>query len=163
MSALEVPPTWGPSRRRDLGATSPRPIRRGNLQLVGPGFVPVPARVTTAPARPAVRAGMPRAAAGQPPLRLTLLGRRVVAGAALLAATAVSVGLGTWAGTVVRESAVAQTAAVTVAAGDTLWSVASAATPPSEDVREVVTRIAELNALSSQDLTVGQQLVVPAP
>ncbi|WP_127130830.1 LysM peptidoglycan-binding domain-containing protein [Georgenia sp. SYP-B2076] len=161
MSALEVQPVLGPtSPRRRPAAPAARPVRRGNLQLVGPGFVPVAPGPT--PARPPARAARPWTAAARQPLRLTLLGRRVVAGVVLLAATAVSVGLGAWAGTAARHSAAADTAAVTVAEGDTLWAVASAAALPGDDVREVVGRIAELNGLSSPQLRAGQQLIVPA-
>lgn len=52
-------------------------------------------------------------------------------------------------------------AEVTVAPGDTLWSVAVSADSDAE-IQEVIARIAELNDLSSSELHPGQTLYVPA-
>ena len=49
--------------------------------------------------------------------------------------------------------------AVTVHAGDTLWTIASRWT--DEDVREVVERIRTANRMEGTDIRAGQQLVVP--
>jgi hypothetical protein len=54
-----------------------------------------------------------------------------------------------------------QTATVTVAPGETLWSLATELAP-HRDPREVVAEIVELNGLSSSLLTAGQPLAVPA-
>ena len=51
---------------------------------------------------------------------------------------------------------------MTVAAGDTLWAVASDVARPGEDVRDVVASIAALNDLGDHELRAGQQLLVPA-
>jgi hypothetical protein len=51
--------------------------------------------------------------------------------------------------------------AVTVSSGETLWGLASSVTGPGEDVRDVLDRIVELNALSDSTVHPGQQLLVP--
>lgn len=169
MSALVVQPAWQPStvrpaRRRPA---STRPVRRGNLQLVGPDFVPQ-AAPSAAPA-PIAPSSTPaplarRAPAAQHRLRLTPLGRRVVAGAALVIAGGLAVGVGAAAGRAVSGApSSGDVATVTVAAGENLWSVASAASAPGEDVRELVAEISVLNELGSAELRAGQQLLVPAP
>jgi hypothetical protein len=171
MSALVVQPAWQPStvrpaRRRPA---STQPARRGNLQLVGPGFVPQPARPSAAGARAVPASAVPAATRRPVPvtagrLRLTPLGRRVLAGAALVAASTLAIGVGAAAGRAVSAPpAGADVATVTVAAGESLWSVASAATGPGEDVRERVAEIAAMNELGSHELRAGQQLLVPAP
>ncbi|GAA1623998.1 LysM peptidoglycan-binding domain-containing protein [Georgenia ruanii] len=152
MSALVAQPAWRPAPVRPV-----RPVRRApraagaraHLQVVGPGFVPVPAPVAARPAPPA-------------PLRLTALGRGVVAALALVAAAAVAVGLGSVAGAAVAGPPAQDVATVTVAAGDTLWAVASEVAGPGEDVRDVVATIAALNDLGDHQLRAGQQLLVPA-
>ncbi|KAE8763323.1 LysM peptidoglycan-binding domain-containing protein, partial [Georgenia thermotolerans] len=88
--------------------------------------------------------------------------RRVVATLALVAAAAVAVGLGSAAGSAVAAPAAEDVATVTVAAGDTLWAVASEVARPGEDVRDVVATIAALNDLGEHQLRAGQQLLVPA-
>jgi LysM repeat protein len=50
---------------------------------------------------------------------------------------------------------------VTVAPGDTLWSIAGVAAP-NADRRDTVDQIRELNALSGSQLQAGQRLAVPA-
>jgi LysM repeat protein len=49
---------------------------------------------------------------------------------------------------------------VTVAPGDTLWSIAGEAAP-GVDRRDTVHRIVELNALAGPELSVGQRVAVP--
>jgi LysM repeat protein len=154
MSALVVHPAWqpapaGPARR----GGSVRAVSRGNLQLVGPGFVPVP--VATAAGRTAVSRPEPSA------LRLTVRGRRVVATLALIVATGVSVAVGSLVGLAANPSSQAATTTVTVAAGETLWSVATDAAGSGQDPRDVVEQITALNGLASSDLVAGQQLLVP--
>jgi nucleoid-associated protein YgaU len=160
MSAVLAQPAWqpAPAPRPARRATGGRPVRRGNLQLVGPGFVPPAA----APARDARAEEAARAAAPPAALRLTVRGRRVVAVLALVAATAVSVGAGALVGMAANPAADGATTTVTVGAGETLWSLASAAASPGEDPREVVEQITALNGLASSDLAVGQELILPA-
>ena len=50
----------------------------------------------------------------------------------------------------------------TVAAGDTLWQIASRVTTPGEDIRDVVIRLEQLNRMSSVDLRAGEQILIPA-
>lgn len=47
------------------------------------------------------------------------------------------------------------------AAGDTLWSYASAITPDGGDVRDTIDDLISLNHLDGVSLQVGQQLKVP--
>jgi hypothetical protein len=51
---------------------------------------------------------------------------------------------------------------VTVDEGDTLWEIAGGVAPAGE-VREMVHRIIELNALPGPELAAGQELAVPLP
>jgi len=53
-----------------------------------------------------------------------------------------------------------QTRTVEVGAGDTLWGIASDVAEPGE-VREMVHRIEQLNALTGPELTEGQEVAVP--
>jgi hypothetical protein len=52
------------------------------------------------------------------------------------------------------------TRTVVVHEGDTLWAIAGEVAAPGE-VREMVHRIQELNALSGSGLVLGQELAVP--
>ncbi len=107
---------------------------------------------------------MPRAAGARRPaapgtLRLTVRGRRVVA---LLAVALV--GLVSLVGGRAFADAPARALEVqtySVAAGDTLWALATTLARPGEDVRDVVDEIVDLNGLAGAELTVGQRLVVP--
>ena len=164
MSAVLAHPAWQPAQapgvrpaRRRTGA---RPVRRGNLQLVGPGFVP-PAGAPTADGERG-RADEARQVATSAPLRLTVRGRRVVTALALVLATGVSVGVGAVVGVAVNPAVGGETTTVTVGAGETLWSLASGVAGPGEDPRELVEHITALNGLASSELAVGQELVVPA-
>lgn len=49
-----------------------------------------------------------------------------------------------------------------VSAGDTLWSVATAHYPPSEDPRPIVEEIRALNDLSGSKLYPGMHLKLPS-
>ncbi|GAA4286786.1 LysM peptidoglycan-binding domain-containing protein [Georgenia daeguensis] len=157
MSALVAQPAWSAPARPARRRVGTRPAGRGSLQLVGPGFVP-PVVAPAAPVRPVV-SRPPREEA--PGLRLTARGRRVLTTLALLAATGASVGLGALVGTAANPASSSATTTVTVAPGQTLWSLASATAAPGEDPRDVLAEITELNGLASSELAVGQELLVP--
>ncbi|MPV37069.1 LysM peptidoglycan-binding domain-containing protein [Georgenia subflava] len=95
-------------------------------------------------------------------MRLTVRGRRVLVVLALVIATAISVGIGAWIGTAGSSGSAGEVVTVTVAPGETLWTVAGAAAAPGDDVRDVIAEIAELNSLVGADIRAGQQLFVPA-
>jgi Tfp pilus assembly protein FimV len=99
----------------------------------------------------------PRAEA---PLRLTRRGRVVLS---LLALLVVALGAVLFAsGADADAPAAPQEVTVhTVASGESLWQIASAAPPAGQDVRDVMDDVMELNQLSGSQLSVGQQLVVP--
>ena len=105
---------------------------------------------------------VPRAAA--PPLRLTRRGRIVVAVAAALLVTIISL---IAAGVAQATSHAPSSRAarqnldqVVVRPGQTLWSVAESA-DPDQDTRVVVRQIVDLNSLSGPTVQAGQQLWVP--
>lgn len=54
-----------------------------------------------------------------------------------------------------------KTELVSVAPGDSLWSIASTYVGDNSDVRDMIYRIKKLNNLSSADLLVGQTISVP--
>jgi hypothetical protein len=116
---------------------------------------------TITPIRPsievAVRPERPAATPGRQ-VRLTRRGRLAV----LLAALAVTLGVGLWlaSGSVAsQEAGVVQVEVVTVEPGETLWDIASDAT--DGDVRAMMQRISDLNTLDSSMLYAGQELRVP--
>ena len=109
--------------------------------------------------RPAETRRRQIAAAPAVPLRLTRRGRLVIT---LFVAALLAVGALLGAQTALAGSAV-ETPAVqtlTVAPGDTLWSIASSV-PHQGDVRDTIAEIRDLNALRSSELLVGQELLVP--
>lgn len=148
MSALAIPT---PVRPAPAGG---RPARRGHLQLVGPDFVPTSPRQTDVASRPAAR----------PAVRLTARGRLVRSLLALTAGVGVAVAGGTWLGGVAADaqSYSGPTERVSVGAGDTVWAIAAATAGEGQDVRDVVDDILRINGLASGDVSVGQQLLVPA-
>lgn len=162
MSALVAHPAWQPDRQSRQPGTRPdhRPVRRGGLELVGPGFVPRTAR-PAAPVAASPTAQRPARGTTPAPLRLTRRGRAVLALLAFVVASALSVGLGVSLGLSAPAGAAGETVAVTVQPGDTLWVLAAGVAGPGEDVRDVVAEIAELNALRTHDLSAGQQVLVP--
>lgn len=50
---------------------------------------------------------------------------------------------------------------ITVHTGDTMWAIADRWADQDEDVREVIYRICETNALANTNLQPGQKLLVP--
>ena len=122
-----------------------------------------------APQSAASRSHAPRQAGLRPdvtpvPLRLTRRGRLVVAALAALLVTVISL--------LAANAAQATNHAlppgatrqhlvqVVVGAGQSLWSVAESA-DPGQDTRAVVQQIVDLNGLSSDVVSAGQQLWVP--
>ena len=117
-----------------------------------------------------IRRGRPRAVAAShaqrtaPPLRLTRRGRIVVAVAAALLVTIISllaagVAQATNHGPSPR-AARQNLVQVVVRPGQSLWSVAESA-DPDQDTRLVVRQIVDLNSLSGPTVQAGQQLWVP--
>jgi len=96
-------------------------------------------------------------------LRLTVRGRRVLAGLAALPAAAVLTAaiLGGGAALASRPGgANVHFETVTAHTGDTLWGVAQQVAPHS-DPRDVVDAIVRLNALDQVTLTPGQRIAIP--
>ena len=153
-AATEFAPT------RDLPAVSlPAP------RLSAVPSVPMPA-TPPAPGAPSRVASVtvlhrPQAAAHAAPVRLTRRGVVVLTtvvlalGAALFAIAASSSAAGAGA-----RSSDPHIQAVTVAPGDTLWSIASRVAP-DRDPRAEVSALQRRNHLSGVGLTPGQHLVVP--
>ncbi len=50
----------------------------------------------------------------------------------------------------------------TVAAGETLWSIAADLTPTGDDVNETIGEIQALNAKESSALQAGEQILIPS-
>jgi hypothetical protein len=100
-----------------------------------------------------------RAASASGQVRLTRRGRMVV----LLVGLILALGAALWlaSGSVATdEPGVVQVEIVTVAPGETLWGIASAAATDG-DVEAMMQRIRELNTLESSMLIVGQEIRVP--
>jgi len=122
-----------------------------------------PARAQ-APRTQAPRTQAPRGNAAAVPLRLTRRGRIVVAAAAALLVTLLSL-LATGAAWATSHSATPRgadrsLAQVVVLPGQSLWSVAESA-DPNADPRLVMQQIIELNGLTGDVIQAGQRLWVP--
>lgn len=93
------------------------------------------------------------------PLRLTRRGRLAVTGVLAAAGVTGSLFVGSlgFAGTQAERPAVRY---VTVAPGDTLWSIAGEVAP-AQDRRDTVARILELNARETSGLRAGDRIAVP--
>jgi hypothetical protein len=112
----------------------------------------------------AVRPPAPRGQAAPAPLRLTRRGRIVVAAAAALLVTLLSL-LATGAAWATSHSVPARgayrgVAQVVVLPGQSLWSVAENA-DPNADTQAVMQQIIDLNGLTSDVINIGQRLWVP--
>lgn len=94
------------------------------------------------------------------PVRLTRRGRLVIlalfVGLVFVALTM----LGGQSAATDEEGTPLPTRTVVVEPGDTLWDIAATVAEPGE-VREMIHRIQELNALPSASLDAGQQIAVP--
>ena len=103
-----------------------------------------------------------RQAARRPQVRLTRRGRVVVVGFGLLVAFVLGVVLAS--GSLATDKqGTPQVEVVTVQPGDTLWDIAgdAAAATGGDDVRSMMDRIRDLNALDSSVVYAGQDLRVP--
>ncbi|AIY16390.1 LysM peptidoglycan-binding domain-containing protein [Pimelobacter simplex] len=122
--------------------------------------------VTLAPrVAPARRTAAAPAAVRRPAgsVRLTRRGRLLVFVLALLAVVAAALWLAAGSAASRDAGAPAEVDVVTVAPGDTLWDIASdAAATTGDDVRDMMQRIEQLNALDGGTVYVGQDLRVPA-
>lgn len=114
---------------------------------ISPGFA--------APRTRAVRTARPAA-----PVRLTRRGRLVITFLFLGLLMAALTVFGATSAATGEAGEPVPTRTVMVDEGDTLWMIASEVAAPGE-VREMVHRIEELNALSGAGLAVGQRLAVP--
>ena len=98
-------------------------------------------------------------------LRLTTRGRRIVATlAALPAVIALSIALISGGSALASRDTGAPTGSfmtLTVAAGESLWSIAEQIAPGA-DPRDVVDSIVRLNALDGVTVSAGQQISIPA-
>ena len=119
---------------------------------------------------PAIRRDTPgarsvrRSETPAPPLRLTRRGRVVVAVAAALLVTVISL-LVAGVAQATNDGPSARAARqhlvqVVVRPGQSLWSVAESA-DPDQDTRAVVQQIIDLNSLNGDTVLAGQQLWVP--
>lgn len=95
-----------------------------------------------------------------PSYRLTRRGRLAVLALALLAVLAVGILWSSGSVATERPGIPEPTETVMVSSGDTLWAIASEAADGG-DVRAMVERIQQLNALDSGALSAGQRLAVP--
>lgn len=106
----------------------------------------------------AVKAARPAPAPAS--VRLTRRGRMVVTLLFLVALTVVLSVFGSTSAATGEAGSPLPTRTVVVAEGDTLWAIAADVAEPGE-VREMVHRIQELNALEGSGLALGQELAVP--
>jgi len=126
-----------------------------------PGFAPrrrpvvAPRRLAAVPSVPSVPA-TPAA----PAVRLTRRGRLVLTLLFLGALMVVLTVFGATSAATGEAGRPVPTRTVVVDEGDTLWGIAADVAGPGE-VREMVHRIQELNALSGSGVAIGQELAVP--
>ena len=136
---------------------------------VAPRLAVPPRHPATAPRHPATAprrvapGGTPRDTPGVP-LRLTRRGRVVLAAVAALLVTVISL-LAAGAAQATNDGPSSGTARhglvqVVVRPGQSLWSVAEKAAP-DRDTRAVIQQIIDLNSLTGDTVSAGQQLWVP--
>lgn len=93
-----------------------------------------------------------------------MLGRRrrfTLMPAIALAGLALVVALPTLSSTRLYAASVQRYVTVTVAPGDTLWSIAAAHSAQNSDLQEVVDRISDANHLHSGTIQPGERLRIP--
>lgn len=102
------------------------------------------------------------ASRAHPPIRLTRRGRVLLSALAvlLLAAVLTALGLG-GTGAEAGLDAGAAVPVITVAPGESLWSIAERIAP-SADPRDIIEAIVSYNGLGGVDVWAGQRLGVPA-
>ena len=150
MSTLTISaPIAAPRRGRSRTAVATR--RCGDLSRPRVTSRPVP----VAPQRP--RATTVPRAKGQ--LRLTRRGRLAILMLLLALGAVVSLAV-TSSGLASSTATAAPVQYVTVAPGDTLWSIASDVAPDA-DPRDTVAEIVERNALDGSAIQAGQRIAVP--
>ena len=110
--------------------------------------------------RPAGRVAPQRAASRAAGVRLTRRGRLVLTTLFLGLVLAVLTAFGAHSAATSEPGAPVPTRVVQVQPGDTLWDIASEVAAPGE-VRDMIHRIEELNALPGAELKVGQKISVP--
>lgn len=147
MSSAVISPAFATPRR----ARAAGPVRSARA-----GDAVRPARPVRT-AHPAPGAGTPVA---HPTVRLTRRGRIVLVVVFLAALLAALTVFGTTSAATGSAGDPVPTRTVMVEPGDTLWGIAAEVAEPG-GTRELVTRIQELNALSSPALQPGQRLAVP--
>ncbi len=175
----ETAPTEAPPGGTAPAEAGRAQVTRVQVRRVRPAHVsgpahtsgPVPARAVRSQAvrnqavrGQAVRNSAERGHAAPVPLRLTMRGRIVVAVAAALLVSLLSL-LATGAAQATGRAEPPRVAdrnltQVVVRPGQSLWSVAESADPDA-DPQSVVQQIIELNGLSSDVIQAGQQLWVP--
>jgi hypothetical protein len=94
-------------------------------------------------------------------LRITQRGRRVLLALAAVPLAAGALALALNGGSATATSEDVATEYVTVASGQSLWSLAESIAPES-DPREVIDDIVALNHMSTAELQAGQMLAVPS-
>lgn len=146
MSTMSTASTIGAAGTMTASPVSAMPTERRS----GRSAPPTPRRPATAAARRDSPTPLRLTRRGRLVLTLFFLGMLLVAFSAFGARSAAT---GTGGDPVPTRSIVVQQ-------GDTLWDIARGA-DRSGDLREMVHRIIELNALSGAELTVGQRLSVP--
>lgn len=127
---------------------------------IGPSFARPSARPARSSARASASTRRPTRPAPASAAQLTLRGRIVLVVLFLGLAFALLTVLGGHSAATGAPGQPVPTRTVVVGDGDTLWEIAGTAAAPGE-VREMVHRIVELNALPSVALQEGQVLAVP--
>ena len=158
VSASDAAPS-GPGDAAPSGPGGDTPAAPGGDTPASPGGDTPETRRDTPGARSVRRNGNPA-----PPLRLTRRGRVVVAVAAALLVTVITllvagVAQATNDGPSSR-AARQHLVQVVVRPGQSLWSVAESA-DPDQDTRAVIQQIIDLNSLTGDTVLAGQQLWVP--
>ena len=116
--------------------------------------------ITLSPTAPIRTTARPRPAAPAGSVRLTRRGRLVVFTLGLLLVLALGTILGARSVATEHPGTPEPTRVVMVGSGETLWDIA-AGLADDGDVRAMIARIEDLNALDSAMVTAGQRLRVP--
>jgi LysM domain len=158
--AAVIPLRGGPGARPRPALHQRRTLRPAGVSPAVQGATPAAVQAATPPAIQAATFGATHTA----PLRLTRRGRLVVAAVAALLVTVISL-LAAGAAQATNHGPSPRAARqnlvqVVVHPGQSLWSVAESA-DPDQDTRAVIQQIVDLNGLSGDFVSAGQQLWVP--